>query len=93
MQYLQDFLQKQKNIAFECAKWLSYNPAKILKIEGGNLGRGMCADFVVINSNQKMIYTQNNTSSLASNNPFYGKDLRSIIEKTFVNGKVIFDND
>ena len=86
------FFAETKNIAFECAKWLSYNPAKILKIEGGNLGTGMCADFVVINSNQKMIYTQNNTSSLASNNPFYGKDLRSIIEKTFVNGKVIFDN-
>ncbi len=87
------FSEELNDLAFECAKWLSFNPSKILKIEGGNLASGMCADFVVINPKEKKIYTEKDTCSLASNNPFYGKKLISVIEKTFVDGKVVFDKN
>jgi len=85
------FSENTDDIAMKCAKWLSFNPAKILKIQGGALAAGQQADFVVVNPQESKVFTDDETLSLSTNNPFFGMPLKSVIEKTFVGGKVVYE--
>jgi len=85
------FSENTDDIAMKCAKWLSFNPAKILKIQGGALAVGQQADFVVVNPQESKVFTDDETLSLSTNNPFFGMPLKSVIEKTFVGGKVVYE--
>ena len=85
------FSENTDDIAMKCAKWLSFNPAKILKIQGGSLAPGHQADFVVVNPQESKVFTERETLSLSTNNPFFEMTLKSIIEKTFVSGKIVYE--
>jgi len=85
------FSENTDDIAMKCAKWLSFNPAKILKIQGGALAAGQQADFVVVNPQESKVFTDDETLSLSTNNLFFGMPLKSVIEKTFVGGKVVYE--
>ena len=85
------FSENTDDIAMKCAKWLSFNPAKILKIQGGALAVGQQADFVVVNPQESKVFTEDETLSLSTNNTFFGMTLKSVIEKTFVGGKVVYE--
>ena len=85
------FSENTDDIAMKCAKWLSFNPAKILKTQGGGLAPGHQADFVVVNPQESKVFTDDETLSLSTNNPFFGMPLKSVIEKTFVGGKVVYE--
>ena len=83
-------LEKVENLPYKLAEWLSYNPSKLIKKDCGNIQLGSSADFIVIDLNQEWIYSACDSLSLSSNNPFDGCKLRSMIERTYVGGELVY---
>lgn len=81
---------KVENLPYKLAEWLSYNPSKIIKSNNTNIQLGSSADFIVIDLNKEWIYSAPNSLSLSSNNPFDGCKLRSMIERTYVEGELVY---
>lgn len=61
---------------------LASNAAEILELKKGILKEGYCADFVLLNPNEK--YKINNTNS-----PFFGYEINAKIDSVFIAGNLI----
>ena len=71
-------------------KSLSSNPAKILKINKGNLSVGSDADFCIVDINKPWIVKQENLISKSKNTSIENKKLQGKVISTFVNGEELF---
>jgi dihydroorotase len=72
---------------------LTTNPAQILGLNDvGHLGKGACADFVVVDMNEKYTYDVTTTPSQSQNTPFQGEEFPSKIQATYVNGRKLYEN-
>ena len=69
---------------------LTSNPAKILKIEKGNLSVGNDADFCIVDLNKPWIIKQENLYSKSKNTPIENKKLQGKVTNTFVKGEELF---
>ena len=71
-------------------KTLTSNPAKILKINKGNLSIGNDADFCVVDIDKPWIVKKENLISKSKNTAIEGKKLQGKVTNTFVNGVELF---
>ena len=71
-------------------KTLTSNPAKILKINKGNLSIGNDADFCIVDINKPWIVKKENLISKSKNTAIEGKKLQGKVTNTFVNGVELF---
>jgi len=71
-------------------KALTSNPAKILKINKGNLNIGNDADFCIVDLNKPWIVKQENLYSKSKNTSIENKKLQGKVTNTFVNGEELF---
>ena len=71
-------------------KALTINPAKILKINKGNLSIGNEADFCIVDLNKPWIVKKENLVSKSKNTSIEGKKLQGKITNTFVKGEQLF---
>ena len=71
-------------------KALTINPAKILKINKGNLSIGNEADFCIVDLNKPWIVKKENLVSKSKNTSIEGKKLQGKITNTFVKGEELF---
>ena len=71
-------------------KALTSNPAKILKIEKGNLNVGNDADFCIVDVNKPWIVKQENLISKSKNTSIENKKLQGKVTNTFVKGEELF---
>ena len=71
-------------------KALTSNPAKILKINKGNLSVGNDADFCIVDINKPWIVKQENLISKSKNTSIEDKKLQGKVTNTFVKGKELF---
>jgi len=71
-------------------KALTSNPAKILKINKGNLSVGNDADFCVVDINKPWIVKQENLISKSKNTSIENKKLQGKVTNTFVKGEELF---
>ena len=68
----------------------SYTPAKILKIDRGNLKVGKVADITIFDPNEEYIYSKDMIVSKSKNTPFIGKTLKGRVKYTIVNGNIVY---
>ena len=68
----------------------SYTPAKLLKIDRGNLKVGKVADITIFDPNEEYIYSKDMIVSKSKNTPFIGKTLKGRVKYTIVNGNIVY---
>ena len=71
-------------------KTITSNPAKILKINKGNLSIGNDADFCIVDIDKPWIVKKENLISKSKNTAIEGKKLQGKVTNTFVNGVELF---
>ena len=71
-------------------KALTANPAKILKINKGNLSIGSNADFCIVDIEKPWIVKKEYLFSKSKNTSIEGKKLQGIVTNTFVKGEELF---
>ena len=71
-------------------KALTCNPAKILKINKGNLSIGNDADFCILDINKPWIVKKENLISKSKNTSIEGRKLQGKVISTFVKGEELF---
>ncbi len=70
---------------------MSYNPARILNLDGGTLAIGSTADITIIDPEKKWTVKANKFKSRSKNSPFIGYKLKGQIFKTILGGKIVFE--
>ncbi len=70
---------------------MSYNPAKVLKIDRGSLAVGKPADVTVIDPEDTYIIDPGTFVSKGKNTPFGGRRVYGRVRYTLVNGQVIYE--
>ena len=85
---------KQKKISLEMiVKKMSHNVADIFNIDKrGYIREGYFADLVLVNLNKPNTVTKESLLYKCGWSPFEGYTFGSSIEKTFVNGHLVYDN-
>ena len=69
---------------------LTCNPAKILKIDKGNLNIGNDADFCIVDIHKPWIVKSENMISKSKNSSIENKKLQGKVLNTFVNGEELY---
>ena len=72
----------------EIADKMSYNPAKILELDGGEIAEGKAADFTIADLNEKWIVDSEKFVSKGKNTPFNGYELTGAVKYTVVDGEI-----
>lgn len=70
---------------------MSYNPAKIIGVDKGQLVEGKVADIVIADFNEEYTIDVSKFVSKGKNTPFGGKKVKGRVYQTIVDGKVIYD--
>jgi dihydroorotase len=77
---------------FEAFEKVTINPARVLKIERGELKIGSIADVTIIDPEKKVRIDESFMLSKCKNSPFMGKELSGSVEYTICNGNVVYSN-
>jgi dihydroorotase len=72
-------------------KLMTVNPAKIIGIDKGTLGKGKQADVTIIDPNTEYKIDVNKFRSKSKNCPYHGWTVKGKVEKTIVQGEVRFE--
>ncbi|MBI5236600.1 MAG: dihydroorotase [Deltaproteobacteria bacterium] len=81
--------------AFELDKAIAamtINPAMAFGLAKGTLRVGSIADITIVNPSRTWTVSPATLKSKSKNTPFIGKELKAVVEKTIVNGKIVYDN-
>ncbi len=70
---------------------MSVNPAKVIGIDKGNLAPGKAADLVIADINTEYEIDSSTFVSKGKNTPFNGMKVYGRVEKTFTDGKIVYD--
>jgi dihydroorotase len=71
---------------------MSVNPARILRVPGGNLAKGSVADLTILAPDLQVTVDRATLRSKSKNTPFHGWTLRGGVAATLVGGRVVFAN-
>lgn len=74
----------------QMAAKMSYNPAKVLGIDKGDISEGKVADIVIINPDEEYVIDVNEFESKGKNTPFNGWKVKGRVIKTIVAGDVVY---
>ena len=70
---------------------LTSNPAKILGIRNGTLSIGSEADIAIFDLEKPWVFKRENILSKSKNTAIENRKLQGKVEKTFINGKLVFE--
>jgi len=73
-------------------KALTTNPAEILKIDAGHLSVGSSADITVFDIEKPWVLKKENIKSKSKNTAIEGRRMQGKVEKTFVDGVLLFNS-
>ncbi len=86
-------LVKPGHISYlDMARLMSYNPAKILGIDKGEISKGKTADLTIFDPKKKYTYTEDMIVSKSHNTPWIGKELEGQVQYTIVGGRIVYEN-
>ncbi|MBP3596988.1 MAG: dihydroorotase [Clostridia bacterium] len=86
-------LVKPGHISYlDMVRVMSYNPAKILGIDKGEILVGKDADLTIFDPNKKYTYTEEMIVSKSHNTPWIGKELEGQVQYTIVGGRIVYKN-
>ena len=74
----------------DMVKLTSYNPAKLLNLDKGEIKEGKIADLTIYDPEESYIYTKDMIVSKSKNTPFIGKKLKGKVKYTIVNGNIVY---
>ena len=77
----------------ELMEKMSYNPAHVLNLEGGEIKVGAVADMAIVDLEECYVIDGEKFFSKGKNTPFNGYTVYGRVLKTLVDGKVKFDFD
>ncbi len=84
-------LIKENNFSFlEAFEKVTINPARILKLDKGELKKGKIADITIIDPDKKVLINEEFMLSKSKNSPFLGQELYGSVEYTICNGNIIY---
>lgn len=76
----------------QMAEKMSYNPARILKLEDkGSLRPGKTADVVIIDPEEEYVIDVNSFVSKGKNSPFHGRKVKGKVKMTICSGTVVYE--
>lgn len=70
---------------------MSYNPARIIGVDKGQLVEGKAADIVIADFEEEYTVDVSKFASKGKNTPFGGKKVKGRVYQTIVDGKVVYD--
>lgn len=77
----------------DVCRLMSYNPAKLLKIEKGEIKEGKIADLTIFDKDCEYTYKIEDIVSKSKNTPFIGEKLTGKVKYTIVSGKVVYQDE
>ena len=75
----------------DMVRLMSYNPAKLLNIERGEIKENAVADLTIFNPKEEYVYEKEMIVSKSKNTPWIGKKLKGKVKYTIVSGKVVYE--
>lgn len=75
----------------QMAEKMSYNPAKIIGIEKGDISEGKTADIVIFDPKKEYTIDKNKFASKGRNTPFHGRKVTGKVIYTVVGGTVVYN--
>ena len=76
----------------QMAEKMSYNPAKIIGIDKGDIEPGKVADIVIFDPDETYVIDKNTFFSKGRNTPFDGRKVTGKVRMTLVNGQVVYED-
>ena len=93
LQAMLQFYQQQKISLEKVVEKMCHNPAILFNVDRrGFVKEGFYADLVLVDLNKSYTVSKENILYKCGWSPFEGTTFNSTIEKTFVNGNLVFDN-
>lgn len=75
----------------QMAEKMSYNPAKVVGIDRGDIQPGKVADVVVFNPTETYKIDKNEFASKGKNTPFHGREVTGRVCMTIMDGNIVFE--
>lgn len=75
----------------QMAAKMSYNPAKVIGIDKGDIAPGKVADIVIFDPNESYTIDKNEFKSMGKNTPFHGYQVTGRVCMTLTGGKVVYE--
>ena len=75
----------------QMAAKMSYNPAKVIGIDKGDIAPGKVADIVIFDPNESYTIDKNEFKSMGKNTPFLGYQVTGRVRMTLTGGKVVYE--
>lgn len=76
----------------DMVRLMSYNPAKLLGLNRGEIREGSVADLTIFDGDKKYIYEESSIVSKSHNSPWIGKELQGQVIYTIVGGRIVYEN-
>ena len=87
-----NLVDKNEITLLDMCKLMSYNPAKLLKIDRGDISEGKIADITIFDKDQEYIYPKEDIVSKSKNTPFIGEKIKGRVKYTIVSGNVVYED-
>lgn len=75
----------------QMAEKMSYNPAKVIGLDKGDIAPGKVADIVIFDPQQEYAIDKNTFASKGKNTPFHGRKVTGKVRATIVDGHVVYE--
>ena len=75
----------------QMAEKMSYNPAKVIGIDKGDIAPGKVADIVIFDPNETYKIDKNTFASKGRNTPFHGREVTGKVKCTICSGRVVYE--
>lgn len=77
----------------QMAEKMSYNPARIIEIDKGDIQPGKVADIVIFDPEKVYTIDKTKFASKGKNTPFHGRKVKGKVHMTLVGGHVVYEED
>ena len=74
----------------QMAEKMSYNPAKVLRLDAGTITEGKDADLVIFDPDAVYTIDKNTFFSKSKNTPFHGRKVTGRVDTTIIGGDVVY---
>ena len=74
----------------QMAEKMSYNPAKVLRLDAGTITEGKDADLVIFDPGASYTIDKNTFVSKSKNTPFHGRKVTGRVDTTIIGGDVVY---
>lgn len=75
----------------DMVRLMSYNPAKLLGLNKGEIKEGATADLTIFDGEKKYVYEESSIVSKSHNTPWIGKQLQGKVMYTIVGGRIVYE--